>query len=133
MMEKRGRAFLLLAVLCYTAAIGLIFYFVGYRTAQDHGCLSASCGGHTFYAVITGVGETAIDVRGMEVNDINHRGDFCLSVSEETELRWRGAEIAMADLDVGDHISVTYTGAVLESDPAQIPQAVAIWLLDDER
>ena len=46
---------------------------------------------------------------------------------------WRYTEITPEDLESGDHISITFTGEVLESYPAQIQQVDIIQLLDDER
>ena len=46
---------------------------------------------------------------------------------------WRYTEITPEDLEIGDHISITFTGEVLESYPAQIQQVDIIQLLDDKR
>lgn len=68
----------------------------------------------------------------MDVNDINFRGNFALSVVEETKITWRYTDIFMDDLDVGDSIAITFSGDILESNPAQIQTVDAIQLLDDE-
>ena len=52
---------------------------------------------------------------------------------EETKIMWRYTGITPEDLEIGDHISITFTGEVLESYPAQIQQVDIIQLLDDER
>ena len=49
------------------------------------------------------------------------------------KIMWRYTEITPEDLEIGDHISITFTGEVLESYPAQIQQVDIIQLLDDER
>ena len=55
------------------------------------------------------------------------------AIVEETKIMWRYTEITPEDLESGDHISITFTGEVLESYPAQIQQVDIIQLLDDER
>ena len=89
--------------------------------------------GQTFYAAIDQIGGSSLAVTGLEVNDINHRGEFTFSVEEDTVLEWRHAPLTLAELEPGDTISVTYTGAVLESYPAQLQDVVRVLLLDDEK
>ena len=55
------------------------------------------------------------------------------SLAEDTVLEWRHAPLTLAELEPGDTISVTYTGAVLESYPAQLQDVVRVQLLDDEK
>lgn len=45
----------------------------------------------------------------MEINDINFRGEFRFSVTEKIKIIWRYTDIIIEDLEVGDHISVTFT------------------------
>ncbi|MBR4102142.1 MAG: hypothetical protein IKK51_09740 [Oscillospiraceae bacterium] len=87
----------------------------------------------TFYATITAIHEKYIQVQGLEINDINSRGAFDLSIGDATVLEWRGTTLQLSELDVGDTIAVTYTGDVLESYPAQITDVLKIQLLDDEK
>ena len=47
--------------------------------------------GQTFYAVIDQIDGSFLTVTGLEVNDINHRGQFTFSVEENTVLEWRHA------------------------------------------
>lgn len=124
---------IVLAALCYSIALAGVFYFVGYKAAYDHIEASASTlTPQTFYATITDIRDHTFAVTGMEVNDINFRWKFTCSVVEETKITWRYTDISIDDLDVGDHISITFTGEVLESDPAQIRHVDVIQLLDDE-
>ncbi len=86
----------------------------------------------TFYATITEIYDHSILVEGLEVNDINSRGAFDLSTNDNTVYEWRYTPLSRSELEVGDTISVTYTGAVLETYPAQIHEVLKIQLLDDE-
>ena len=89
--------------------------------------------GQTFYASVDQINGSSLAVTGLEVNDINHRGEFTFSVEKDTVLEWRHAPLTLAELEPGDTISVTYTGAVLESYPAQLQDVVRVQLLDDEK
>ena len=84
------------------------------------------------YAEILSVKDNFFHVKGLDVNDINGRGEFTFSVNENTQLIWRGTELSVSDLEAGDRIAFFYTGEVLESYPAQIQNVVKIQLLDDE-
>ncbi len=55
------------------------------------------------------------------------------AIVEETKIMWRYTGITPEDLESGDHISITFTGEVLESYPAQIQQVDIIQLLEDKR
>lgn len=116
----------------------VIGYFVGYKRAYDK-IESASQNVNynneqqTFYAEIKEINNNNVFlVEGLSVNDINYRGDFTFSVVEETKLEWRGTEISISDLKVGDNISITFDGEILDTYPAQIKEVIKIQLLDDE-
>ena len=127
-MNKK-RAGLLLALLCAGAAIAGVFYFAGFQAARrERPALDAQ----TFYAAISDIRGDTLTVAGMDVNDINFRGEFCFSIEKGTKITWRYTDIPADDLEVGDHISVTFTGEVLETYPGQIQHVTVIQLLDDE-
>ena len=44
-----------------------------------------------------------------------------------------GTEIGLSDLEVGDNISITFDGEILDTYPAQINDVIRIILLDDEK
>ena len=87
----------------------------------------------TFYATIDSISENQIMlVSGLPVNDINFRGEFYLTISEQTHIIWRYTDISLTDLQPGANIAVTFSGPVLESYPAQISTVDKVVLLDDE-
>lgn len=134
MSKNRKKIILAVVLLCYSAALAGVFYLTGYKTAYDRMEHSASAFmPQTFYATISDIRGDTFTVAGMEVNDINFRGDFSFSVVKETKIIWRYTEIPADDLDIGDHIAITFTGGVLESYPKQIRQVDVIQLLDDEK
>lgn len=134
MNGNRKKMIYVMILLCCSAAIAGIFYFIGYKTAYDRMENSAPAPApQTFYATISGIQGNTFTVKGLEVNDINFRGEFEFSVVEETKLTWRYTDISMEELDVGDNIAITFTGGVLETYPGQIRQVDVIQLLDDEK
>lgn len=131
-MKKIKVVYILLIVLCVVAVAG-IFFAIGYKTAYDRiEAARTTLKSQTFYASISDIRDSTLSVQGMDVNDINFRGDFVLDIVEETKIVWRYTELSFEDLDVGDKIAVTFSGDVLESSPAQITQVEQIQLLDDE-
>lgn len=131
-MNKRMALFAA-AALCYSAVLAGIFCLIGYKAAynrmENAGPDSIP---QTFYAVISDIGDNTLTVTGLDVNDINFRGEFSFSIAEETKVTWRYTDISIADLDAGDHISITFTGAILATSPGQIQQVEVVQLLDDE-
>lgn len=131
-MNKKTIRFFIV-IFCYSVAIAGVFYFIGYKAACSRTENSELPVPQTFYATISKIQDNVLTVTGMEINDINFRGEFCFSITEETKVTWRYTDILVEDLDVGDNISITFTGELLETYPIQIQQVKVIQLLDDER
>lgn len=129
---KKKTAGLVIVLLCYSAAIAGAFYFIGYQTACGR-MKNSLLDTQTFYATISDIRGDTLTVAGMDVNDINFRGEFCFSIGKETKITWRYTDIPADNLEVGDHISITFTGEVLETYPGQIQHVTVIQLLDDEK
>ncbi len=137
---KKG---LKITLIIFVVVIALVLgYFIGYKNAYDKienknqdqdQNINLIIDQQTFYAEITEITDNILYVRGLDVNDINYRGEFTFSIIEETELLWRGTKIELSELDVGDNIAITFEGEILESYPAQIKEVVKIQLLDDEK
>ena len=122
-----------LVMLCYSVALAGVSGWIGYKVASGRVEDAAPAARpQTFYATVSDIRDNAVTVTGMEVNDINFRGEFCFSVTEETEITWRYTDISLGDLDAGDNVSITFTGEVMETSPAQIQGVEMIQLLDDE-
>ena len=133
-MRKEFKIILVILIVVISLVLG---YFIGYKRAYDKiesasQNISYNNTQQTFYAEIEEIKDNFILVKGLSVNDINFRGEFTISVVEETELEWRNTKINVTDLNVGDNISITFTGEILDSYPAQIKDVVKIQLLDDE-
>ena len=122
-----------LVMLCYSVALAGVSGWIGYKVASGRVEDAAPAARpQTFYATVSDIRDNAVTVTGMEVNDINFRGEFCFSVTEETEITWRYTDISLGDLDAGDNVSITFTGEVMETSTAQIQGVEMIQLLDDE-
>ena len=76
---------------------------------------------------------TFFHVNGLDCNDVNGQGECTFSVTEDTVLEWRYTPITLEDFKAGDKVSVTYTGPVMLSEPAQLTQVLRIQLLEDEK
>lgn len=132
-MKKSVRIGILIAGILALLVLG---FFAGYKIAYDgfeNSLSTNTLDPQTFYAQIKDIDGNHLLVEGLPVNDINFRSQFYLSVSDETKLEWRHTPITPDELDVGNTISVTFTGAIRESYPAQITDVVKIQLLDDEK
>jgi len=112
---------------------GVIGYFIGSKGYKSELSQTDDALLQTFYAEIIEINGSGLLVEGLSINDINFRGQFSLSIDEKTKLEWRYTEISLSDLDVGDRISITFSGEILESYPAIIGNAEKIQLLDDEK
>ena len=134
-MKKEFKVILIILLVIIALVIG---YFIGYKRAYEKIENASENVNYideqqTFYAEIKEINNNnAFLVEGLSVNDINYRGDFTFSVVEETKLEWRGTEISISDLKVGDNISITFDGEILDTYPAQIKEVIKIQLLDDE-
>ena len=123
-----------LVMLCYSVALAGVSGGIGYKVASGRVEDAAPAARpQTFYATVSDIRDNAVTVTGMEVNDINFRGEFCFSVTEETEITCRYTDISLGDLEAGDNVSITFTGEVMETSPAQIQGVEMIQLLDDEK
>lgn len=136
-MEKRLKV--LCVILSIIIVIGLIFFVIDYnKIKSEQKVISDSEQNYAdvFYATIEEIREyngiTTVLVKGLDVNDINHRGEFDFSIDNDTELLWHGTKIEISDLKEGQNISITSTGEVLERYPAGLTKVTRVIILDDE-
>ena len=141
-MKKESKIILSIILVIFVA---IASYFVGYKKAYNdyESFLNNNDNGvkyQSFYATITDIEDTgltidntALTVKGLEINDINFRGDFKFIITEATEIEWRNANLDSSELEIGDNISIIFTGYIQESDPAKIEDVLKIQLLDDEK
>lgn len=115
----------------YLAGIVLvaIAFAAGFFTGRN---TKDTLAGVTFYAEIEKISDENMEVRGLEVNDVNSRGRFYFTVEDTTVLEWHHTKIVLDDFEVGDTVAVTCSGFVDETYPARIHNVMKIQLLDDE-
>ncbi len=132
-MEKGWKV--LCIILVIIIIVGLIFFIINYSNIKYNGKLEQK-DADVFYATIEEIREyngiTTVLVKGLDVNDINHRGEFDFSIDANTELLWHGTKIEISDLKEGQNISITSTGEVLERYPAGLTKVTRVIVLDDE-
>ena len=140
-MKKESKIILSIIVILLVA---IISYFVGYKKAYNdyESFLNNNDNGvkyQSFYATITDIedtgltiDDTALTVRGLDINDINFRRNFKFVITEATEIEWRNTKLDTSELEIGDNISIIFTGNIQESEPAKIEDVLKIQLLDDE-
>ena len=129
------RVLLIAAVVIIAAGafVGGIFVGRSGQNAEDNAAAENEvlyC--EVVYAEILSNDNGHFHVKGLDVNDINGRGEYTFSVKEDTKLVWRGTPLSVEDFDAGDRIAFYYNGLVLESHPAIVPNVIRIKLLDDE-
>ena len=114
----------IIALFLFAAAFG-----GGYALGTKHTEVPQS---DTFYAIIESISGSSLRVKGLEINDINTRGEFDISVDGDTEIVWHFVPLYLDELNVGDTIAVTHTGEILETYPGRVAKTIRIKLLDDE-
>lgn len=123
---KKNTLIKTVGIVIIICCVAVISYLVGRLNAPDVNT-------KTFYATVESINGNSFVVQGLEVNDINSRGQFTFIVDDTTALEWHNTEIQISDLQAGDTISVTYSGGVTETYPAGIENIIKIVLLDDEK
>lgn len=96
----------------------------------------------TFYAIIEEIcdsevyGIKKIKIKGLNINDINHRGEFYFDVpldniGDNFKIKWNGTNITFEQLKVGQTIAVYNYGDILETEPAVLSDVKMIVILDN--
>lgn len=135
-MEKKRKTWILWIIALVLVA--LMSGFIGYRIGinevdSNENNSNEIVHSQTFYAVIDSIDEKTIRVTGMDVNDVNFRGKFTFNVDDTTQITWRYERMELSELEVEDHISITFSGDILETYPASLEDVTWIQLLDDEK
>lgn len=84
----------------------------------------------TFYAHITEVRDGSLLVKGIDENDINHRGEFMLTTKGVKVYNAAQQEVAITQLEENMEIRIHYDGVVMESYPAQLGGVFQIDIID---
>lgn len=138
---------LVVIILVIALAVMTCYYFNmknAYVKAVTHmvGIVSEGMYPDTFYATIEEIsdpgvyGIKTIKVKGLDINDINHRGEFTFdiildNIPDNFKLKWRGTNITFEQLKVGQTIAVYNYGEIQETEPANLSSVRMIVVLDD--
>lgn len=139
-MENNKNIIVILILLVITSIvsyyIGSIITYNKFEKDLDNHKLNYQ----SFYATITDIKDTGLEkepklltIKGLDINDINFKGDFEFVITEATELEWRYTKLETDELEVGDNIAIIFTGNIQEKDPAHIEDVLKIQLLDDKK
>lgn len=129
-MRRRISLVLTLILVVLAAAAGVLG---GYRWGASATKPEIEEPAQTFYATITEVRDNSLLVKGLEINDINHRWDFSVLIGENTRITWRYEAMDFSELKPGQTVSITYRGGGQETDPIGLTDVTWIQLLDDNK
>ena len=97
----------------------------------------------TFYATIEEIydpgvyGIKEIKVKGLDINDKNHRAEFYFyvpldNIPDNFKIKWNNNNINFEQLKVGQTVAIYNYGDTLESEPSNLSSVRMIVVLDDE-
>ena len=87
----------------------------------------------TFYAEVEEREEDYFLVKGLDINDVNHRGLYNFTVTKETILMWNFTKLTLNEIPKSALIAISYQGPVSESFPANIKNVTKVVLLDEKK
>ena len=137
-MSFKQKVFILIVILVIIVISFSIGLFIGQKNAPKNDLAISNISGQTFYANIESIkqyndGSYHINVKGLEVNDINYRGDFTFKVDDNIDMTWRGEKISISDLKEGDNISITFTDETIKDiSPTPLEEVIKVQLLRDD-
>ena len=117
-MSGKQRIFIIIGMIAIILLSFTIGLFIGKMyVVNDDLAISKVCG-QTFYANIDSIkqyndGSFHLNVKGLEINDINYRGNFTFKVDDSIDMTWRGEKINISQLKEGDNISITFTDEII--------------------
>lgn len=127
------KLFSILSILVIIIVSFIIGFFIGTSNAPVPNIAIVNNNSQTFYATITNIKDNKISVKGLNVNDINYRGEFNFSIKDNTTITWRGENIDIADLKIGDKISITFTDeTIIDIYPTPLNEVIKVQLLEDK-
>lgn len=148
--SKKLRVLEITIILILLIALGVMtYYYVCFRNSYIRavdalvGMATEGMYPDTFYATIEEIKDTGvyglkeIKIKGLDVNDINHRGEFYFDVPldnipDNVKIKWNGSNIDFEQLKVGQKIAVYNYGDIQETEPAFLSSVRMIVVLENE-
>lgn len=138
-MNNKKKVFILIGILVIIGVSFVLGLFIGQKNAPKNDLAINKIVDQTFYASIESIkqyndGSFHLNVKGLEVNDINYRGTFTFKVDDSMNMTWRGEKVKVSDLKEGSNISITFADEIINDiSPTPLNEIVRIQILDDER
>ena len=138
-MNNKKNVFILIGILVIIGVSFVLGLFIGQKNAPKNDLAINKIVDQTFYASIESIkqyndGSFHLNVKGLEVNDINYRGTFTFKVDDSMNMTWRGEKVKVSDLKEGSNISITFADEIINDiSPTPLNEIVRIQILDDER
>lgn len=138
-MSSKQKVLIIIGMIVIIGVSFVVGLFIGkMNVVNDDLAISKVVYGQTFYANIESIkkyndGSFHLNVKGLEVNDINYRGDFTFTIDDSMDMTWRGEKIKVSNLKEGNTISITFVDEVFSDiSPTPLTEVVKIQILDDE-
>lgn len=138
-MKSTQKILIIIGIIIIMGVSFVLGIFVGQMNAPKNDLAFKKVSGQTFYANIESIkqyndGSFHINVKGLDVNDINYRGNFTFKVDDNMDMTWRGEKVKVSDLKEGNNISITFTDEIVNDiSPTPLREVIKIQILDDER
>lgn len=138
-MKNKQKVFIIIGILVIIGVSFGVGLFIGQKNVPKNDLAINKVESQTFYANIESIkqyndGSFHLNVTGLEVNDINYRGNFTFKVDYSMDMTWRGEKVKVSDLKEGNNISITFTDETIMSiSPTPLREVIKIQILDDER
>lgn len=121
-MNKRKKVFILTGILVILGVICLYAFSI----SKDSNAFTATIKKISEYNGITSV---LAEAEGE--NDLNLSGEFDFTIDADTSLIRKDKEMQISDLEVGQKVSITAKGEILERDPARLTEVTKVMILND--
>ena len=138
-MSGKQKVFIIIGMIIIIVVSFTVGLFIGkMNVVNDDLAISKVVYGQTFYANIESIkqyndGSFHLNVKGLEINDINYRGNFTFKVDDSIDMTCRGKKINISDLKEGDNISITFTDETINDiSPTPLQEVVKVQLLRDD-
>ena len=138
-MDDKQRIIIIIVVIIISGVSFIVGLFIRkMNVVNDDLPIHNIVQGQTFYAKIESKeqyndGSIHLNVKGLEVNDINYRGNFTFKVDDSIKIIWRDEEVKVSDLKEESNISITFDDKIINGvSPTILEDVVKIQILDDE-
>lgn len=138
-MNSKQKILIIIGIIASMGISFVVGLFIGKRNIINDDLAINTVYGQTFYATIESIkqykdGSFHLNVKGLEVNDINYRGEFTFKVEDSMNMVWKGEKVKVSDLKVGSNIAITFTDETIYAiSPTPLKEVVKIQILEDER